>query len=194
MSDTIEGSGSFSRRSFLRATAVTAGLATLARLRAVPVAAASPPASSATLQIFTRNEAGILTVIVERMVESGDPTMPAVRDTDAIATIDRTLGDVDEAVVSQLRWLLTIFEYGPPLFELRMATFTGMAPEQQDDYLRGWATSRFQTRRLAFRALKNLSMLGYYAQDSTWRGIHYDGPWLPRTSARRASAAGASGS
>ncbi len=169
---------SLSRRSFLRYTAVTTGLATIVRLRAAPVEAAEPP--DAALQVLTSGDVDTLTAIVERMVQSGDPAMPAVRDTQAIATIDRTLASVDEAVVTQLRWLLTIFQYSPPLLAFRMSRFTAMSPEQQDDYLRGWANSRFETCRLAFRALKNLSMLGYYTQDSTWRGIHYDGPWVPR--------------
>jgi hypothetical protein len=133
--------------------------------------------------VLSAREAEILTAIVERMVDSGDPAMPAVRDTHAIATIDRALTSADTAVVTQLRWLLTLFEYGPPLLELQMGRFTGLSPEQQDDYLRGWASSRLQTRRLAFRALKNLAMLGYYTQDATWRPIHYDGPWVPRTPA-----------
>jgi hypothetical protein len=184
MSHTAAGPPALSRRSFLRYTAVTTGLATLTRLRAAPVAAASG-AVSEDLLVFSSNEAEILTAIVERMVHSGDAVMPAVRDTRAIATIDRTLATVDETVVSQLRWLLSIFQYAPPLLDLRMSTFTGMSPEDQDEYLRGWANSRFQTRRLAFRALKNLSMLGYYTQDSTWRGIHYDGPWVPRPAANR---------
>ena len=81
---------------------------------------------------------------------------------------------------SQVGWLLTLFQWGPPLFQLKLKTFTSLTPDERDDYLRGWATSRSDTRRLAFRALKNLSMLGYYSQDATWKGIHYDGPWAPR--------------
>ena len=60
------------------------------------------------------------------------------------------------------------------------ARFTNLAAEWQDIYLSDWAGSRFQVRRLVFQALKNLSMLGYYSQDATWRAIHYDGPWAPR--------------
>jgi hypothetical protein len=180
-----------SRRSFLRYTAVTTGLATLVRLRAIPAEAAQP--SEAKLRVFTAGDVETLTAIVERMVQSGDPAMPAVRDTQAIATIDRTLATVDAAVVTQLRWLLTVFQYAPPLLAFRMSTFTGMSPEQQDEYLRSWANSRFETCRLAFRALKNISMLGYYTQDSTWRGIHYDGPWVPRPAVARADKAGVAG-
>lgn len=104
--------------------------------------------------------------------------MPRFGETPALATIDRALSQVDTEVRRQLRWLLWGFEWGPPVFALRLTTFTRMSPEAQDEYLQGWATSRSQLRLLGFRALKNLSMLGYYAQPSTWPAIHYDGPWL----------------
>ena len=94
--------------------------------------------------------------------------------------IDQALLQLDPAVQSQVGWLLILFQWGPPLFQLKLKTFTSLTPQERDEYLQGWVTSRSDTRRLAFRALKNLSMLGYYSQDATWKGIHYDGPWVPR--------------
>lgn len=179
----LDQGSTLTRRSFLRYAGVTAGLATLTRLRAVPAAAAT--AAETGLRIFSERQAEVLTAVVERMVDSGDPSMPAVRQTRAIEIIDWTLTHTDEAVQSQLGWLLTLFQYGPLLFDGRLSSFTSLSPEDKDDYIRGWASSRFETRRLAFRALKNLSMLGYYADDATWRGIHYDGPWAPRPSPLR---------
>jgi gluconate 2-dehydrogenase subunit 3-like protein len=168
----------WSRRSFLRYTAVSAGLLALSRLRVAPALAAAPV--SPQLQVLTAREADILTAIVERMVLNGDPSMPAVRETHAIAVIDQTLLQLDSSLQSQLRWLLTVFEWGPPLLQLKLQRFTNLSLEERDDYIRDWATSRFETRQLAFRALKNLSMLGYYSQDAAWKGIHYDGPWAPK--------------
>jgi gluconate 2-dehydrogenase subunit 3-like protein len=169
---------SLSRRSFLRYTAVNAGLLTLSHLRIVPALAAPPLA--ADLHVLSARDADILTAIVERMVFSGEPDMPAVHATSAIVVIDQAMLQLDAGVQSQLRWLLTIFEWGPPLLQRKLKRFTSMDAEERDDYIRDWATSRFATRQLAFRALKNLSMLGYYSQDATWKGIHYDGPWAPK--------------
>lgn len=168
-----------SRRSFLRYSAVTAGLLALSRLRLVPALAAQSAAAT-ELRVLTPHQAEVLTAIVERMVFTGADHMPAARDTPAIATIDQALLQLDPAVQSQVGWLLTLFQWGPPLFQFKLKTFTGLTPEERDSYLEGWATSRSAMRRLAFRALKNLSMLGYYSQDATWKGIHYDGPWAPR--------------
>jgi gluconate 2-dehydrogenase subunit 3-like protein len=167
-----------SRRTFLRYSAWSAGFLALSRLRVAPVGAAQAPPTE--LQVFTPRDAEIMTGITERLVFSGDSGMPAVRDTQAIATIDRAVQQLDPHVQGQLRWLMRIIEWGPPILALQLTTFTGMTPAQQDAYLHGWAASDNETRRLAFRALKNLAMLGYYSQDATWKGIHYDGPWAPR--------------
>ena len=170
--------GPLSRRSFLRYTAVTAGLLAVSRLRVAPALAA--PATASRLRVLTPHQDAVLTAIVERMVFTGADNMPAVRDTRAVETIDQAMLQLDPAVQSQVGWLLTLFQWGPPLFQLKLKTFTSLTPDERDDYLRDWATSRSDTRRLAFRALKNLSMLGYYSQDATWKGIHYDGPLAPR--------------
>ena len=143
----------------------------------MPAAAAAPAAG---LRVLTSREADLLGAIVERMVFSGSERMPAVRETRAVETIDQALQQLDASVQSQLRWLLVVFQWGPPVLQLQFTTFMGMSAPERDEYIRSWATSPYEIRRLAFRALKNLSMLGYYSQDATWKGIHYDGPWAPR--------------
>ncbi len=168
-----------SRRSFLRWTAFSAGLLAVSRLRLAPgLAATAPPVTG--LRVLTPPQAEIFAVIVERMVASGAPDMPAVRETQAIETIDQALLQLDPTAQTQLSWLITLFEWGPPVLQLKLHRFSKLSPQEQDAYLRDWATSSIATRRIAFQALKNLSFLGYYAQDATWKGIHYDGPWAPR--------------
>lgn len=170
-----------SRRDLLRGTALAAGFAALGRLR-LPAAAAvaAAPETPAGLMVLSPYEAGIMTAIGDRMVYSPDPALPRFRDTGAVATIDRALAQLDEGLRQQARWLLWAFEWGPPVFAATLSTFSRLPAAAQDAYLNGWATSPRQLRILAFRALKNLSMLGYYAQPSTWRAIGYDGPWLAR--------------
>ncbi len=173
---TVDG---LSRRGFLYRGTMTAGLVTLSRLQ-FPTPSVAPPAAGAGLRVFSAHEAQVLTAIVERMVNNDAADMPAVAATQTIATIDQAVLQLESSLRSQLRWLLVIFQWGPPLFLGKLRTFTGLSPDERDEYIRDWAASRLATRRLAFRALKNLSMLGYYAQEETWTGIHYDGPWLAR--------------
>jgi len=175
----VNPNSQWSRRGFLRLGGLTAGLATLSRL---PIGSAAAAAATTTdaLQVLSPREAEILTLIVERIVDSGDPAMPAVRATRTIFTIDQALLHLDPDLCSQFRWLLPIFDWSPLVMQGKFGRFSSLSPEDRDSTLRAWAESRFMTCRLAFRALKNLSMLGYYAQDETWPGIHYRGPWAPR--------------
>jgi hypothetical protein len=167
------------RRAFLRLAGTSAGLVALSRLRLV-VPAAGAIEEGAALRVLGPSDARILGAVAERIVFTGDPEMPRFADTAGLATIDVALLHVPETVRTQLYWALRIFEYGPPAFTWRLSRFTALDAAAQDDYLRAWSESRFVTCRLAFQALKNLSFLGYYSQDATWKGIHYDGPWAPR--------------
>ena len=71
-------------------------------------------------------------------------------------------------------------DWGPYLFDWRFARFRELDDAGKDASLRGWMTSSLALRRLAFQALKNLSMLGWYSQDASWASIGYQGPLIAR--------------
>lgn len=169
------------RRTFLRASGMSAGLLTLAKLGPPnPAVVLAKSSSDSALQVLSSGDAEILSAIAERMVFTGDPQMPRFRETSGLRIIDNSMRYLPSDVTRQLHWALLLFEYAPPLFAARLSTFTGLEAEAQDAYIAGWADSRFTLRRVAFQALKNLSYLGYYSDDATWKGLHYDGPWVPR--------------
>jgi hypothetical protein len=173
-------SGRLSRRGFLALAGSGAALAALARL---PASLASQAASGVApaAAFFAPDEAEILTQVVERMVDSGLPDAPRVRDTGAVACIDHLCLTLDPELVGPLPTLLRAVEWGPYLFDWRFARFTSLADAEQDASLRGWMTSRIGLRRLGFSALRNLSLLGWYSQEASWRAIGYAGPLLART-------------
>jgi hypothetical protein len=166
------------RRAFLRATGMSAALLTVSRLRLVPAAAATTGAET-VMRVLSPGDARVMSAIGERITVTGDPAMPRFSQTSGLETIDAALRGLPPDIVQQLSWALWLFEYAPPVLAGKLSTFTGLTPEWQDAYLMSWEQSRFQMRRLAFQAVKNLSFLGYYAQDATWKGIHYQGPWVP---------------
>jgi hypothetical protein len=168
---------SLSRRGFLR---MSAALLALSRLRAMPAHAQAAVPADGALRVLSPRDARILGAVAERITFSGEPEMPRFGDTAALQTIDTALLQLPPDVPRQLSIALLLFEYGPPLFIGKPASFTGLTPQWQDLYLDGWEQSRFHTRRIGFQAVKNLSMLGYYAQDETWPAIHYSGPWAPK--------------
>ena len=168
------------RRRFLGLAGFSAGMLALARLRALPAAAHAVAATDAPLYVLGADDARIMAALAERMTFTGDASMPLFSATDGLRTIDTALRQAAPDVAYQLSWALWLFEFGPPLLIGKPARYTRLAPQWQDVYLADWAASGLQMRRMIFQALKNLSMLGYYAQDATWAGIHYGGPLLPR--------------
>ena len=166
------------RRGFLKLGG-SAGLAALAGLPALPAGAAGA-AEAAPGAFFSAAEREILLAIVERMVETGDPRAPAVADTSALDVIDRACAELPAEVTDPLPLALRLFEWWPFLFELRFTRFSRLDAEARDASLEGWMESRFGVRRLAFMALRNLSILGFWSQPEAWPLIGYQGPLLPR--------------
>lgn len=168
------------RRGFLVLAGASASLAALAQLQALPATATGRRGQ----RFFAPAETEILTQVVERLVASDDPRAPAVRETDAIATLDRLCAGLDASLSGPLPWLLRAVEFGPLVFDWTPSRFTRLDPDRQDASLRGWMTSRLLLRRRGFQALRNLAFLGYYAQPASWAGIGYGGPLLPASGAR----------
>lgn len=170
------------RRTLLRFAGMSGGLLAISRLRlpAAAVAEVAPVSPGDRFQVLSATDARIVSAIGDRITDTGDPGMPRFGDTSALRTIDTALLQLPRDAVTQLHYALLLFEYGPPLFSLRLSTFRRLGDAAKDEYLAGWEQSRYELRRIAFRALKNLALLGYYAQDATWQRIHYQGPWVPR--------------
>ncbi len=173
------------RRVFLGAGMVSS-LGALSRLAAVPAAALTAcgeprgPGGGRLFSFFSDWEADQFSRIAERMVDTGHPTAPGWRDTDALATVDSLLAGLDPALSGDLPLALRLVEYGPIVFDATFTRFSRMDEVERDASLEAWMTSRLTVRRVAFTALRNLAFFGYYSQDSTWSLIGYRGPLLAR--------------
>jgi len=165
----------FSRRGFLALAGGGAALGSIASLRAVPAAAF---ATAGPTRFFAPRDREVLTAIVERMVATGEPGAPTVRGTGTMNTIDALCAGLDPVATAPLPALVRLVEWGPVLFERRLARFTTLDDAGRDASLRGWMTSGLALRRIGFFALRNLAMLGYWSQDETWHLVGYGGPLL----------------
>ncbi len=166
------------RRGFLALAGATASLAALSQLRALPAQASALPAGS----FFSADELAIFGSVAERIVVPGDAA-PRFTQTRALETVDRMCTALSPPLTEPLPALLRLVEYGTFVFDFRFARFSRSSAEQQDASLRGWMESRFALRRLGFYALRNLSLLAYYAQDEVWPAIGYAGPLQDRKGA-----------
>ena len=117
------------------------------------------------------------------MVANDDPASPALCETRAVETIDRLCAGLDPELTRPLPALLRLVEWGPLLFDFTFMRFSRMTPDQRDESLRAWMTSRLGLRRQAFYALRNLAFLGWWSQQETWALVGYAGPLLDRRTA-----------
>jgi hypothetical protein len=171
------------RRGFLRLLGGAAALGALAQLPPARMASAACAAgegegADSSGRFFSDTEREILTQVVERLVDSGEPGAPAVRATRTIDVIDRLCAGLDPELTRPLTALLQLVEWGPWVFDLAFSRFTLLDAAAQDASLRGWMTSRFALRRRGFLALRNLASFGYWSQEETWPLIGYAGPLL----------------
>ena len=185
MSHDASPSGRLTRRGFLRLGGATAALVGITQIRVIPPAAYAAAATTTTARFFDAQDTEILTQLVERLVATGEPDAPAIRDTRTIATIDALCRGLDPALTSILPTALRLFEWGPLLFDFRLSRFTRLDNDEKDASLRGWMTSRLPARRQGFLAVRNLALLGYYSQPETWPLIGYAGPLLSPAELRR---------
>ena len=168
------------RRSFLRYCAITSGLMALGNLRLAPGPREALAGAVYQWRVLGEKEAAVLAAVMERMMRGDDPELPPVRQTKAVETADWALAYAAEEQQVQFRWLLRLFQWSPPLMIRHFAPFTALAAADQDRCLQAWEQSSIGWLHLGFRALKNVSALGYYSQDATWPVIGYRGPWVPR--------------
>ena len=169
------------RRSFLALAGSGAALSALARLAPGAALACGPgtaPPAGARERFFAPDEEEILTAVVERMVDTGLPDAPRVRDSGAIDAIDRLCRGLEPELTRPLPALLRLVEWGPYVFDFAFARFRALAPEAQDASLHGWMTSGLALRRQGFQALKGLACFGWYSQEPSWRLVGYAGPLL----------------
>jgi len=168
------------RRGFLRLAGAAAAFGALAQLRTLPAAAACAATPDAGGRFFDAAETEILTQLMERITDTGLANAPRVRDTHAVATVDTLCRGLDPEISGVLPIALRLFEWGPLLFEGRLARFGSLAPAEQDASLAGWMQSRFELRRMAFLGVRNLCFMGWYSQPEVWPLIGYQGPLLRR--------------
>ena len=76
-------------------------------------------------------------------------------------------------IQKDIRRLIFLFEYLPPLVIFRLRRFSRLTPEDQNVYIEAWGTSRIRLLRTGFRVLKNLSVSTYYQNPATWKAIGY---------------------
>jgi hypothetical protein len=131
----------------------------------------------ADLQVLDERRWPVVLALVDRFIPARTG-FPSAASLDTAKGVDTILTLVDESSRVEIRQLLMLFENALPnfLFGLRTTPFTLLSPQEQDEVLQEWMTSRVPLRRTGFLALRTLVMSAYYANPATWPAVGYPGP------------------
>ena len=127
--------------------------------------------------IFSDKAFGVLCVLCDRVLpakDPSDPTRPDAREARIAERNDRELTFHTPRMQRDVELALLFLEHAG-LLHISMTRFTRLSPEGQDALLQKMLEG-VSFERQAINALKLLALFFYYADDRTWRGIHYAGP------------------
>jgi hypothetical protein len=115
----------------------------------------------------------VLVAIAARVAPAGEADPVAIAQ-----AVDASLMSVPPEVRTDLSRVLLLFENALPAFLLdrRVTPFTALAPDAQDAVLAAWRDSHLTLRRSAYNALRRLCLGAHYADQRSWKAIHYGGP------------------
>ena len=165
----------FSRRQFLWLVLAGTGSAAVARLSLRRLRVSTP--APAGLTVLDARGWTVLRAASEVMLPPDAAADPDVLDA-VVRCADRYLRAAPTVVQRQVRALLGAVEFGPLLFARSSAPCSALSLAARRRYLAQWETSRLAFRRVGFRAVKQLVMLGFYTRDAAWERIGYTGPWV----------------
>ena len=119
----------------------------------------------------------MLCVLCDRVLpakDPADPTRPDAREARIPERIDKELTFHTPRMQRDVELALLFLEHGG-LLHVSMTRFTRLTAEGQDALLQKMLEG-VSFEREAINALKLLALFFYYADDRTWKGIHYAGP------------------
>lgn len=93
------------------------------------------------------------------------------------ARVDQFLVGMPPESLRQVDQLLVLIEHGTTPLGLRLWRFTRLSPMEREAYLAGLA-SKGGLLAQAYRGIRDLCMIGYYQQETSWAALRYEGPWI----------------
>ena len=155
------------------AGAVVLGGIGLSRLR-------GPVAPVAGLRVLDAYEFATLDALANTLFPAGGPFPEGADKAKLARAFDSFLADEPAENITKLRRALTLFEYGPLLYERRLTTFSALSPDERLRHFESWSTSVELVRRQVSLAFRKFFSLVFYDRPEVWPFIHYPGPSLAR--------------
>jgi len=121
-------------------------------------------------------EYAVISAFADRVVPRGGPYDLGALDTGVVEFFDGFAATDFPEVQKDFRNAITLLEHGPLFITFTFKRFTEMTPEEQDEYLAAWQSSKNALLRGAFVGFKRLCFMGFYINEGVWPHIGYEGP------------------
>src|SRR6185437_10293734 len=120
------------------------------------------------MRILSAQEYRTLTNIARAQFPSGGPFAAGADELDLVRKFDAFLADEGPDDQSDLRTAIALVEFGPVLFDHRLATFSHLDETQRLDHWRSWCESTLALRRQVATAFRKFMLLVGFDDPKSW--------------------------
>lgn len=170
----MSGFSVLSRRKLLGAGLATGGVLLMGGFGLWRLRGSAPRVSG--LRILTDHEYRTLTQLSRALFPEGGAFPQGASDADLARMFDGFLADEPEWNQGDLKKALFLLEYGPVIFERRLATFSNLSEADRLAHFTAWRESSSDIRRQASAAFHRFLCTVFYDRPEVWPAIGYDGP------------------
>lgn len=128
------------------------------------------------LRCLSRHQATTLEALAECLYPAGGAFELGASGLELARGVDAFLVDAPAWQRRDLGRALHLLEFGPLLFERRLATFSHLPPAERLAHFETWRRSDSDTRRQVAAAFQRLLAVLFYDRPEAWVAIDYDGP------------------
>lgn len=121
--------------------------------------------------ILSKTEAQILISACEVILPPG---LDAETYMQVAKNVDTYVNTFTESAVSDIHLLFAVVEHLTPI-SLQLSRFTNLNAQEKNDYLNKLDWIGWQLRQV-YKGIRDLCLLGYYQQNSSWEKLKYGGP------------------
>jgi hypothetical protein len=130
----------------------------------------------AGLRCLTAHEYRTLERLADALFPAGGAFALGADYLDLAHQLDGFLADEPPWNVLDLKRALALLEFGPVLFDRRLATFSHLPADERLAHFERWTTSSSDTLRGAALAFRRFLTTRFYDRPAAWPSVGYEGP------------------
>jgi hypothetical protein len=136
----------------------------------------APPITG--LRVLSAQEYRTLRAVARAHIPRGGGFASGAEDFDLARRFDAFLADEPAENVKNLKLAVALVEFGPLVYERRLATFSNLSEEQQASHWELWVYRGSPFQRQVAAAFRKFFALTFYDNERVWGEIGYGGPGL----------------